>query len=189
MNAFTQQMNLHTHLPVHISIWSGDFELRTHPELSIKMWYDGIKNQALVPQIIKKSNGIYIRNQSTSALFADSVAIKIIIYVPEETSLRVLQLSGKLTLSGSYQQLHLVLGTASLYCNMENLFIRETSRLHLLSGNILLDNDDRSDIRQYNGNRHVVEYRLSTNLFLRFTTYLGVIHRKSIVTPGSFCAG
>lgn len=189
MNAFIQQINLQTHLPVYINIWSANLELHTHPELSIKMSYEGIRNQALVPRIVKRSNGICIRNQSTSALFVESETIKIFIYVPEETPLRLQQLSGKLTLSGSYQQLHLLLGTASLYCNMENLFIRESSKTHVVSGNILLDDNSRSEITQQNGNRHIHEYRLTTNLILRFTTYLGVIHRKPFVISGSCCAG
>lgn len=189
MKSYTKQLNLNSHQPVTIQLWNGNFELRTHPELSVKILYEGINNAALVPQIIQQPSGIKIAHQSMSSLFIQSDAVNIIIYVPDETALTMQQCIGRLSVSGSYKSLKARLWSGSMYCNMEEFFIKEESQLRLISGNIFVDNDDSSNIKGRAGHDSFQQYRLHNKAHFKAITHMGIVSRKSGMQEWGVCVG
>lgn len=189
MNAYTKQLNLQNHQLVSIQLWNGNFEIRTHPELSIKVLYEGINNESLVPQIIQQPSGIIIGHQSLSSLFIQSDAVRIIIYVPDETVLAVQQLAGRLSFAGSYKSLKARLWSGSMFCDMENLFIKEASQVRLISGNIFIYNDNSSTIRSRAGHDSFQQYSFYNKAYFKAITHLGIVSRQPGMQERGICVG
>ena len=142
-----QQINLHQHLPIAIRLWSGSFELHTHPELSIKIDATGIDNPALIPQISFKENKIEIANQSLTALLVRSDAFIIKIYVPDESVVTLRQVTGSTIVSGSYKKLTVNNWLGSVHTHLDSLFVKEQAELKVISGDVYVDADDQSIIK------------------------------------------
>lgn len=187
MKQYLRQLNLSHHLPIDIKLWCGSFELRTHPELSIKLWFEGINNTALVPQITHTEKGVQIRNQSLSSVFVRSDAIKIVMYVPDESDVTIRLATGDLWLAGSYQNLKARLWMGSMYCNMENIFVRKEAQLRLFSGNIFIENDDMLNIRSRAGHDSFQHYKFGNKAALKAITHLGMVHRKTASSNKGLC--
>lgn len=189
MKPFTKQLNLQTHQPVNIQLWNGSFELRTHPELSVKILYEGINNDALIPKITQQASGIQVRNQALSSLFIQSEAVKIVIYVPDETAINIQQVAGRLTISGSYKSLKARVWSGHIDCNLDALFIKEESQLRLLSGNIFIYNDDSSIIKSRAGHDSFQQYRFYNKALFKAITHLGIVSRQSGLQSSGICVG
>lgn len=173
-----QQINLHQHLPIAIRLWSGSFELHTHPELSIKIDATGIDNTALIPQISFKENKIEIANQSLTALLVRSDAFIIKIYVPDESVVTLRQVTGSTIVSGSYKKLTVNNWLGSLHTHLDSLFVKEQAELKVISGDVYVDADDQSIIKSRSGYENYQLFRFYNNSTVKAFAYIGDVKWK-----------
>lgn len=173
-----QQINLNKHIPIAIRLWSGSFELYTHPELSVKIDAAGIENTALVPEIAFRENSIEIVNQSLTALLVRSDTFKIKIYVPDESTVTLRQVTGITTVSGSYKKLSVTNWLGNIYAHLDSLFVKEQANLKVISGDVYVDADDQSIIKSRSGYENYQFFRFYNNSTVKASAYIGEVKWK-----------
>lgn len=187
MNTFITQLNLSTHKPVFIKLWNGNFEVRTHPELSVRVDFEGIHNRDLVPVITEDSRAVQIRSQSAAALFVRSDLIKIIIYVPDESVVHIRLVTGTLAIAGSYHQLTSYVGMGNTLCDLQDMAIKHTASLQVLAGDIQIDNDNLSTIKTRAGHESFQQYRYYNQSTVKVSTHFGQVYRTGIEKSKGLC--
>ncbi|HRO47431.1 hypothetical protein [Agriterribacter sp.] len=175
MKKTEQQINLSRHLPIDIRVWSGSFELYTHPELSVKIDAGAISNMDIVPGLLYTNDRITIAHQSFSSILVNSNAIKIKIYVPDESIVRFRQLTGSLSVSGSYKNLITKNWLGDVHSHLDDLFVREEASLEVISGDVYIDSEDQSGIQSRSGYEHYQLFKFYDGSSIKAHTHIGEV--------------
>lgn len=170
-----QQINLVDHIPVDIKTWNGCIELYSHPELSVKIDAGPISNMRIIPELRYADDRITISHQSFSSLLANSNAIKIKIYVPDESMVSLHQVAGHILVSGSFKSLHIKNWLGDVYARLDDLFVREEASLEVVSGDVHISADDQSVIRSRSGYEHYQLFKFYNGGSLKAHTYVGEV--------------
>lgn len=181
-----QHINLTTHLPVTIKLWNGNFELHTHPELSVKIDASGISNTDLIPEIRCYNDQVYIGHQSLTAVLVQSEAIKIKIFVPDESVVKLRQASGSLLIDGSYKKLETKNWCGDVHCHLDTIFVREQANLHIFSGDVYIDTEDQSIIKSRAGYENYQFFRFYNGSSVKARTYIGDVKWKADTDNGGY---
>ncbi|HRP55510.1 hypothetical protein [Agriterribacter sp.] len=178
MKESIQQINLTKHTPVDIRLWSGSFELYTHPELSVKIDAGAISNMDIVPELMLKDGRVTISNQLFPAILAKSDTIKIKMYVPDESVVNFRQVTGSLTVSGSYKKLRTKNWLGDVYAHLDKLFVREKANLEVISGDIYIDSEDQSCIQSRSGYENYQFFKFYNGSSIKAHTHIGEVKWK-----------
>ncbi len=170
-----QQINLAGHIAIDIKIWNGCIELHSHPELSVKIDAGPVSNMRIIPELRYADDRITISHQSFSSVLANSNAIKIKIYVPDESIVRFHQAAGHIWVSGSYKSLHVKNWLGDVHACLNDLFVREEASLEVISGDVYIRADDHSDIRSRSGYEHYQLFKFYNGGSLKAHSYIGEV--------------
>lgn len=173
-----QQLNLTRHAPVDIRLWSGSFELHTHPELSVKINAGAISNMDIVPELVFANGRVTISNQLFSAMLVKSEAIKIKICVPDESVVNFRQVAGSLVISGSYKKLRTKSWLGDAYAHLDKLFVREEAVLEVFSGDIYVDSEDQSCVQSRSGYENYQLFKFYNGSSIKAHTHIGEVKWK-----------
>lgn len=181
-----QQINLARHAPVDIRLWSGSFELYTHPELSVKIDAGAISNMDIVPELVFANDRISISNQLFPAILAKSDAIRIKMYVPDESVVHLRQIAGNLFVSGSYKRLKTKNWIGDVHSHLDELFIREEAVLEVISGDVYIDSEDQSLIQSRSGYENYQFFKFYNGSSIKAHTHIGEVKWQPLPANGKY---